>query len=63
MLANTTLNVYLNILDAAQRWRLGSDIEAADYIDEAEEDANMRLFGPRKVAGVKKPEGPRKLRL
>ena len=50
MLANTTLNMYLNLLDAAQRRQSGAAAaEAADYSDDTTDD--VKLFGPRAAAG------------
>jgi hypothetical protein len=70
MLANTTLNMYLNLLDAAQRRQFGgAAAEAADFTDDAAED--VKLFGPRAAAGqpagaqaaAKKGSAGRRLRL
>ena len=70
MLANTTLNMYLNLLDAAQRRQFGgAAADATDFTDDAAED--VKLFGPRAAAGqlagaqaaAKKGNSGRRLRL
>jgi hypothetical protein len=48
VLANTTLNTYLNILGAAQRRQSGGT--AAEAADDAEDGTDeVKLFGPRQV--------------
>ena len=57
MLAKTTLNMYLNLLDATQRRQSGgaAAAEAADFSDDATDD--VKLFGPR--AAAEQPAGAR----
>lgn len=61
VLANTTLNTYLNILDLAQRRRAGDG--AAEDMDVEEAADEPKLFGPRKVAAAKAAPASRKLSL